>query len=55
MEATTKEFKVEEGKVVAVVLNDGTEIPADLVVIGAGVIPAVGFVKESVRRRHFSC
>jgi NAD(P)H-nitrite reductase large subunit len=32
----------------AVVLGDGTVLEADVVVVGAGVIPATGFIKGNV-------
>lgn len=45
----TKEFKVDEdGKVTSVNLADGTILPADIVIIGAGVVPALGFIKNTV-------
>jgi len=46
LSATTKEFQG-EGSVNAVVLGDGTVLEADVVVVGAGVVPATGFVKGS--------
>ncbi len=36
-----------EGKVERVVLDDGTVIPADLVVVGIGVVPSVGWLQDS--------
>ena len=36
-----------DGKVERVVLEDGTVIPADLVVVGIGVIPSVGWLEGS--------
>jgi NADPH-dependent 2,4-dienoyl-CoA reductase/sulfur reductase-like enzyme len=36
-----------DGKVERVVLADGTVIPADLVVVGAGAVPAVGWLEGS--------
>jgi NADPH-dependent 2,4-dienoyl-CoA reductase/sulfur reductase-like enzyme len=36
-----------DGKVEQVVLDDGTVIPADLVVVGIGVVPAVGWLANS--------
>ena len=42
-----KEFKGENGKVTSVVLSDNTEVKADLVLIGAGVSPTTGFLKDS--------
>eukprot|EP01127_Copromyxa_protea_P009809 TRINITY_DN2339_c1_g2_i1.p1 TRINITY_DN2339_c1_g2~~TRINITY_DN2339_c1_g2_i1.p1 ORF type:complete len:552 (+),score=106.90 TRINITY_DN2339_c1_g2_i1:189-1844(+) len=47
MEAKTEEFKVKDGKAVAAVLADGTELPSDLIILGAGVTPAISFVKET--------
>eukprot|EP01126_Amoeba_proteus_P042938 TRINITY_DN4680_c0_g1_i4.p1 TRINITY_DN4680_c0_g1~~TRINITY_DN4680_c0_g1_i4.p1 ORF type:complete len:465 (-),score=94.08 TRINITY_DN4680_c0_g1_i4:14-1408(-) len=47
MDNVTKEFKVVEGKVASVVLRDGTELPADLVVLGAGIHPNLSFIKET--------
>jgi 3-phenylpropionate/trans-cinnamate dioxygenase ferredoxin reductase subunit len=35
-----KEFGAEDGRLSTVVLNDGTELPADLVVVGVGIEPA---------------
>ncbi|GAA3156198.1 FAD-dependent oxidoreductase [Blastococcus jejuensis] len=37
--ATVTAFREVEGRVAAVLLSDGTELPADLVVVGVGVIP----------------
>lgn len=37
--ATVTAFRAAEGRVAAVLLSDGTELPADLVVVGVGVIP----------------
>jgi len=37
----------EEGKVEKVVLEDGTEIPADLVIVGAGIIPNTEIAKDA--------
>jgi NADPH-dependent 2,4-dienoyl-CoA reductase/sulfur reductase-like enzyme len=36
-----------DGKVERVVLDDGTVLPADLVVVGIGVVPAVGWLEDS--------
>lgn len=36
-----------DGKVERVVLADGTEIPADLVIVGIGVVPNVGWLEGS--------
>jgi len=48
LQRVVKEFKG-EGVVRQVVLDDGTELDADLVVIGAGIIPATNFVKPDGR------
>ena len=45
--ANTKEIVGEDGKVSAVLLEDGTEIPADIVVMAAGIRPATGLAKEA--------
>eukprot|EP00879_Flechtneria_rotunda_P012381 GHRR01012929.1.p1 GENE.GHRR01012929.1~~GHRR01012929.1.p1 ORF type:complete len:306 (+),score=104.79 GHRR01012929.1:2353-3270(+) len=42
-----KEFKG-DGKVSSVLLNDGSSLPADLVVVGAGARPASGLMKGQV-------
>jgi 3-phenylpropionate/trans-cinnamate dioxygenase ferredoxin reductase subunit len=36
-----REFRGTDGKVSSVVLDDGTEVPADAVVVGVGIAPAV--------------
>ena len=38
--STVGEFRTEAGRVVGVVLDDGTELPADAVVVGVGIRPA---------------
>lgn len=40
-------IKGENGEVVSVVLSDGTEIKADLVIVGAGIAPNTEFLKDS--------
>lgn len=47
MKRTVKEFKGKDGKVKSVVLEDGTELQADVVVIGFGITPASGFLKDA--------
>ena len=37
----------QEGKVEKVILEDGTEIAADLVIVGAGIIPNTELAKEA--------
>eukprot|EP01130_Rhizamoeba_saxonica_P004526 TRINITY_DN1847_c0_g1_i3.p1 TRINITY_DN1847_c0_g1~~TRINITY_DN1847_c0_g1_i3.p1 ORF type:complete len:349 (+),score=76.57 TRINITY_DN1847_c0_g1_i3:1021-2067(+) len=45
---TVSEFKHNQnGNASAVVLNDGTEIETDLIIVGAGARPATTFLKES--------
>lgn len=44
---TVTEFHQEGGKVSAVTLKSEEKIPADICVIGAGVIPSTGFVDDS--------
>jgi NADPH-dependent 2,4-dienoyl-CoA reductase/sulfur reductase-like enzyme/nitrite reductase/ring-hydroxylating ferredoxin subunit len=45
MQAVLKRYIGEDGKLTAVELNTGEVLPCDLVVIGAGIIPATGFLK----------
>lgn len=46
MENTIKEIKSKDGKAVSsVILKDGTELKADLVLIGVGVKPNTDFLK----------
>lgn len=42
-----KEFVGENGKITKVVLDNGKEIDADLVIVGFGVKPATNFIKDS--------
>jgi NADPH-dependent 2,4-dienoyl-CoA reductase/sulfur reductase-like enzyme len=49
-----KEYVGSNGAVSGVVLATGETLPADLVVIGAGVIPATGFVTDLERQRDGS-
>lgn len=42
-----KSFQLDQGNVQAVVLNSGTEIPADVVIMSIGVRPMVGLAKEA--------
>ena len=42
-----REFRGSGGKVSAVLLDDGTELPADLVVVGVGAIPNVQLAEEA--------
>jgi NAD(P)H-nitrite reductase large subunit len=41
------EIKGSDGKASAVVLDDGTEIEADLVLLGIGVLPSTKFLQGS--------
>jgi nitrite reductase (NADH) large subunit len=45
--ANTKEILGQEGKVKAVLLEDGTEIPADIVVMAVGIRPATGLARAA--------
>ncbi|WP_229736237.1 nitrite reductase large subunit NirB [Novosphingobium endophyticum] len=45
--ANTKEILGEGGKVAGVLLEDGTEIPADIVVMAVGIRPATGLAKTA--------
>lgn len=42
-----KEFVGSDGKVTEAVLSDDTRLPADLCIIGVGVVPATDFIKGS--------
>eukprot|EP01099_Mayorella_cantabrigiensis_P008512 TRINITY_DN800_c0_g1_i1.p1 TRINITY_DN800_c0_g1~~TRINITY_DN800_c0_g1_i1.p1 ORF type:complete len:543 (-),score=146.79 TRINITY_DN800_c0_g1_i1:41-1627(-) len=44
------EFKGADGVVQAVVFDDGTEVPADVVVLGIGVAPATSYVPENISK-----
>ncbi|KAL5017385.1 hypothetical protein ScPMuIL_006974 [Solemya velum] len=46
-ETGISEFVGENGSVKEAVLSDGTRLPADLCVLGVGVVPATEFVKDS--------
>ena len=39
-----KEIKGTNGKVSSVILNDNTEVPADMVILGTGITPATDFL-----------
>ena len=45
-----KEIKGENGKVKSIVLNDSTEIPVDLVLLGTGIAPSTDFLPPSIER-----
>ncbi|XP_077995497.1 apoptosis-inducing factor 3-like isoform X2 [Glandiceps talaboti] len=47
MNNSVKEFLGENGKLKAVDLKSGQELPADLCVVGAGVVPTTEFLKDS--------
>jgi 3-phenylpropionate/trans-cinnamate dioxygenase ferredoxin reductase subunit len=42
-----REFRGSAGSVGSVLLDDGTEVPADLVVVGVGAVPNVGLAEEA--------
>ncbi|KAH9524284.1 Apoptosis-inducing factor 3 [Bulinus truncatus] len=46
-ETSVKEFNGEDGVLTEAVLANGTVLPADVCVMGVGVVPATGFLKES--------
>lgn len=49
MEKGLKEMKGDEnGNVKTVILSDGTELNADIVVVGAGITPTTGFLGETL-------
>lgn len=45
-----KEIKGENGKVKSIILNDGSEIAVDLVVLGTGIVPDTDFLSSVVDR-----
>jgi len=45
-----KEFKGVDGAVQSVVFDDGTEAPADVVIVGIGVSPATSFVPVNIQK-----
>ena len=48
-------FEGHNGKVTKVVLDDKTELPADLVVMGAGVVPNTQIVKGLPLNKDVRC
>ncbi|KAK6968220.1 apoptosis-inducing factor 3-like isoform X1 [Biomphalaria glabrata] len=46
-ETSVKEFNGEDGQLKEAVLANGTVLPADVCIMGVGVVPATGFLKES--------
>ncbi|XP_053375535.1 apoptosis-inducing factor 3-like isoform X2 [Mercenaria mercenaria] len=46
-QAGIKEFMGVDGKLTEAVLSTGTKIPADIAILGVGVVPATGFLKDS--------
>ena len=42
-----REFRGDGGRVRAVVLDDGTELPADLVLVGVGAAPLIGLAEDA--------
>ncbi|XP_060554576.1 apoptosis-inducing factor 3-like isoform X1 [Ruditapes philippinarum] len=46
-EAGIKEFIGQNGKLSEAVLSNGTKIPADVAILGVGVVPATAFLKDS--------
>jgi nitrite reductase (NADH) large subunit len=47
LQANSKEIVGEDGRVKALLLDDGTELPCDLLVMAVGIRPAVALAKES--------
>jgi len=45
-----KEFKGADGVVQAVIFDDGSEVPADVVVVGVGVTPSTSFVPSTIQK-----
>ena len=50
MERTVKEFRGEKGVLQRAILDDGTELEADVVVMGAGVVPSTKFFNDGVEK-----
>ncbi|CAL1545244.1 unnamed protein product [Lymnaea stagnalis] len=46
-ETSVKEFRGEDGQLTEAVLADGTVLPADVCIMGVGVVPATNFLKDS--------
>ncbi|WP_299783772.1 nitrite reductase large subunit NirB [uncultured Marivita sp.] len=47
LQANSKEILGEDGKVKALLLDDGTELPCDLLVMAVGIRPSVALAKEA--------
>jgi 3-phenylpropionate/trans-cinnamate dioxygenase ferredoxin reductase subunit len=45
--ATVREFRGSDGTLTGVVLDDGSELPADLAVVGVGILPATELAETS--------
>ncbi|MEO0701920.1 MAG: nitrite reductase large subunit NirB [Pseudomonadota bacterium] len=45
--SNSKEIRGEDGRVAALVLDNGTELPCDLLVMAVGIRPSVGLAKEA--------
>jgi len=45
LERVVKEFKGENGKVTAVVLDNGDTLEADVCIVGAGIVPSTKYIK----------
>ncbi|MEO0692113.1 MAG: nitrite reductase large subunit NirB [Pseudomonadota bacterium] len=45
--ANSKEIRGEDGRVTALVLDNGTELPCDLLVMAVGIRPSIGLAKEA--------
>jgi len=46
MDAIVKEFVQANGECYKVILRDGSELNCDVIVLGAGVIPATSYIKD---------
>jgi len=54
MERVVKEFQGRDGKISAVILDNGDSLPAEIAIIGAGIIPATNFLKGVTTERDAS-
>jgi len=52
LNAVCEEFKIADNLVHTIVLKGGIEVPCDIVVIGAGVSPATGFIDGRAVKKH---
>eukprot|EP00732_Lithocolla_globosa_P003632 Lithocolla_globosa_v1_NODE_2993_length_1802_cov_15.983400.p1 type:complete len:575 gc:universal NODE_2993_length_1802_cov_15.983400:47-1771(+) len=48
MSATVEKFEAQDNKATEIVLQGGERLPCDIVVVGAGVSPATGFLRDTL-------